>query len=55
MQNESHDNRRLIELLYLRDRTLHRLHRSTSLSEVWGLYQDLKLLNVCIARFEHIH
>ena len=48
----SYENRRLIELLYLRDRTLQRLRRSTDLQEVWHLYQDVKVLSKHIERLE---
>lgn len=48
----SYEERRLIELLYLRDRSLQRLRRSTDLREVWTLYQDIKLLSQHIERLE---
>jgi hypothetical protein len=49
---KANDHRRLIELLYMRDRTLRRLRRSTALHEVWDLYQELKVLNVHIRLLE---
>ena len=49
---ESYKNRRLVELLYLRDRSVQRLRRSTDLQEVWELYQDIKLLNRYIDAFD---
>ena len=49
---QSYENRRLVELLYLRDRSMQRLRRSTDLQEVWELYQDIKLLNRYIASFD---
>lgn len=48
----SYEERRLIELLYLRDRSLQRLRRSTDLQEVWTLYQDIKLLSQYIERMD---
>jgi hypothetical protein len=51
MENES-GNHRLIQLLYLRDRTVRRLRRSTDLQEVWNLYQEMKVLNVHISLLE---
>ena len=50
--NSAVETRRLVELLYLRDRMMQQLRRSTSLSEVWGLYQDLKVLSLDIQRLE---
>ncbi|WP_187148951.1 hypothetical protein [Candidatus Korobacter versatilis] len=51
--NNGVETRRLVELLYLRDRMIHQLRRSTSLSEVWGLYQDLKVLSLHIERLQN--
>jgi len=47
-----HENHRLIQLLYLRDRTMRRIRRSTDLREVWNLYQEVKLLNLHIGLLE---
>jgi hypothetical protein len=42
------ESRRVVELLYLRDRTLRKLRQSADLTEVWHLYQDLKVLSLHI-------
>ena len=47
--NETH---RLVQLLYLRDRTLRQIRRSTDLHEVWDLYQEVKVLNLHIGLLE---
>jgi hypothetical protein len=46
------DSHRLIQLLYLRDRTMRKMRRSTDLREVWNLYQEMKLLNLHIGLLE---
>ena len=46
------ENRRLVELLYLRDRSLRKLRHSTSLHEVWALYQEVQFLSQHIERLE---
>ncbi|HEY3927883.1 MAG TPA: hypothetical protein VGL89_05890 [Candidatus Koribacter sp.] len=50
----STENRRLLELLWMRARRASRMRNSENLREVWRAYQDLKTLDIHIAIEERV-
>ncbi len=45
-------NRRLLELLWMRDRLTRSMHNALELRTVWDTYQQLKLVDSCIVAIE---
>ena len=43
------ENRRLLELLWMRDRLSTRMRNSDNLRDVWNAYQDVRNLDLHIA------